>query len=756
MTDTDRLGQLALELEAIRRREGELRPVRIAAEAEKAKLSKADILAQASRAFSVPKSPIGDWDDTVSQFIGAMCCRHNISRVLEYSGTPQLLSAHVIDTSVSLKIRVTATDAAFCELLTFVLRDSDSVILGELDNSPVKTPYDVAIVHSQLGLKIPRNANSDGFGGEAIRQILPLIHENGSIYWLTCSFPKLFSKAKETLGFLKQSDYHPHAIVDLAPGLTMGTRIQASLLVLRRNRPLKRFVGILRDAESGNRMADAFNNGPAKKPGTCWEWVDQQDARTYGDIEHARALKAMAPSGPCHTVLLGDLLEDTRLQTADAPPDDGKPPPNLYIPQFHNRLATSRMEDLDVSEKYVYGMTVDSAKVNPRFLVQLLNSPYGKHLRLGYARGIAVKSLSRSRVLGLELPLPTRSIQNRIDAIITDLGLLNAELGDFQSTIQKDWSTVDSVVKKVDALKAVLDVDRQVKDWSYQLPYPLATVYRDYRVRSLPTEKFDTLIHFFEMAAVYLAVMGLSYTKALRVNYQTSIREWLHPRKHSAGIKRPDFGFWIGVARASFKELRRIESSPRLRNEALQRAGPELLETASIVGRLTKATEALATPNEYRNKWKGHGGHIKNDHAKRLVKELQPSIREFYESSASTFKTIKLIRVSKAEFGDSETTFEIEELSGSDPRFKQRRVFFDEYPTGNRIAFWLTDSRKMCSVLPFFRLGAPTQPEETCVYVFNRVERDRIRWVSYQEAREPEFRTHDDAWTQSLSRYVLI
>ncbi len=50
----------------------------------------------------------------------------------------------------------------------------------------------------------------------------------------------------------------------------------------------------------------------------------------------------------------------------------------------------------------------------------------------------------------------------------------------------------------------------------------------------------------------------------------------------------------------------------------------------------------------------------------------------------------------------------------------------------------------MCRALPFFRLGAPQQPQETSFYVFNRVENGEFRWISYQEAREQEFVAPDD------------
>jgi hypothetical protein len=56
----------------------------------------------------------------------------------------------------------------------------------------------------------------------------------------------------------------------------------------------------------------------------------------------------------------------------------------------------------------------------------------------------------------------------------------------------------------------------------------------------------------------------------------------------------------------------------------------------------------------------------------------------------------------------------------------------------------MRDAQTMCPALPFFRLGAPQQPRETSFYVFNRIDENGCRWISYQEASEQEFFAADD------------
>jgi hypothetical protein len=206
-----------------------------------------------------------------------------------------------------------------------------------------------------------------------------------------------------------------------------------------------------------------------------------------------------------------------------------------------------------------------------------LNSPYGKQLRTSAAQGATIQRISPPALLSLMLPVPDLATQGQIARIESDLGLLQAAFSDMQETIGRDWTTLPDVAGKVDGLKAVLDIERRIANWWQELPYPLATIYRRYQVTTDPKERLDTLLHFFEMAAVYLATIGTSHVKLLRQDWQSFIAKWFHPAG-AAGIERADFGFWISLAGASLKDVSRVASDKELRGSAIEMAGPELVQ----------------------------------------------------------------------------------------------------------------------------------------------------------------------------------
>jgi hypothetical protein len=604
--------------------------------------------------------------------------------------------------------------------------------------------FDAIVCTPPLGYKPKEESDADGFGGEVVRRFVPLLASSGSLYWVTGRGALFNSRARETLAAIRRAGLNVAATIDVAPGGFPGTTIDGVVIILRRQIPTKRFVGGLRDIETAEPIASALLAGPSKKPGPSWTWLDIEDQRTFADFEHARLLQKLTPRGRHSAVSLASLLLNSNVERADRPvPDADQAATFLFIPEYAGSRVTADLDEQTVKPKAVYRFAIDPSKANPRFLARLLNSPFGRQLRADTASGATIQRVSPKRLLSLELPIPDMQIQDRIVRIDSDIGLLQAAFQDMQGTLDHDWSNLSEAGEKIDGLKGVLDIERQIADWWRELPYPLATIYRRYQVSQDPKERLETLLHFFEMAAIYLAAVGASHVKAMRKDWQEVMPNWLHPTG-AAGIERADFGFWISFAGASLKDVSRVASDKELRASATEIAGPELVQVASTIGPLGKATEVLDVARRHRNSWIGHGGHMKPSDASRLNIELQQSVRDLYEITASLFRRFQLVRPGMAEVTDTGFKFHIEKLSGSDPTFETEMVELDRPAKSKSLAFWMRGARTMCQALPFFRLGAPQQPLETSFYVFNRVEKGGFRWISYQEAREQEFIAPDD------------
>ncbi len=732
------------EMDKLRRGPKHIEALEVVRLARKVGLSPHDALVGAQKYTGYGQQRPSEMFDALATFVCALCSRAKVKRVLEYVAVPSVLTACLAEGHEGRDVSYLTPYDNVAMILRAAFDEKRAAVFQGVAHVKKDAVFDAIVCTAPLGHREQKDTDADGFGGEVVRRLVANIAEGGSLCWVSGRGAVFSPRPMKTLADLRSEGVNAVATIDVAPGGFPGTAIEGVVIILRREVPMKRFVGALRDIDTAEPMASAFLAGPSRKPGASWAWLDIDDRSTYAALEHSRLLQKLTPRGRCKSVSLASLLLSEDLERADRPiiPEHERAS-FLFIPEYAGSRVTADLEEQTVKLKAVYRLVIDSAKANPRFLARLLNGAYGRQLRAERASGATIQRVTAEALLALELPIPDMETQERIARIEADIGLLQSAFRDVQDRLDHDWTELSEVVETIDELKGVLDIERQIADWWRELPYPLATVYRRYQVSQNPKDRLDTLLHFFEVAGVYLATLGASHIRAMRKDWQEVMAKWLHPTG-AAGIERADFGFWIGLAGASLKDVNRIASDKELRASAIEMAGPELVQVASTIGALGKASEILDVPRRHRNSWIGHGGHLKPSDAARLDGELQQSVRDLYEITASVFRHLQLVRPGMAEFGDSGFRFQIEKLSGSDPTFGTETVELDRPAKSKALAFWMRGARAMCPALPFFRLGAPQQPQETSFYVFNRVEKSGFRWISYQEAREQDFIAPDD------------
>lgn len=732
-----------LKLEALRRNSGQIDLTEIARLALKAGLRFSEALLEIRNQQAYRPMRYNEMADALSKFISSICDAGKSRNILEYVGTTSLLTACLFDEE-KYQITYISPNQIIVDVLKTLLVEQSFLVIGSIKKIPHSMKFDAIVFQPSLGQRPTGNKNTDGWGGEVIRDLIPFLADSGTLYWVTGRGVLFNPRPKQTLTTLQTEGLQAVAAIEVAPGAFVETMIEGAIIALRRQSPGKRFLGSLRDLETAELMASAFIAGPSRKSSPNWIWLDAEDQRTFTDVEQVRLLQKLMPRGRHTLMSLGSLLTTDCVEKADKVMQDGKQPSSfLFFPEYAVHRVTTEFEEQTSKPSSVYRLDINQDKVNPRFLAWLLNCPFGKQLRASVAHGAMIQRISGTALKSIELPIPDMITQSRIAYIDSDIGLLQAELRDRQSLLDQDWAALPDVEEKIDELKSVLDIERQIADWWRELPYPLATIYRLYKVSTDPKERLDTLLHFFEMAAVYLAAIGTSHVKAMREDWQNYFAEWFHPTAAS-GIERTDFGFWNKLAGASLKDIRRITSDKDLRAKATEISGPELIQVAESIGSLGKATEILDVARHYRNSWKGHGGHVKASDAKRLDDELQPLVRDLYEKTAPIFRRFHLVRPGKADFTDTGMIFQVENLTGSDPTFEKKQIELYRPAKSNALAFWMRDAKVMCRALPFFRLGAPQQPQETSFYVFNRIENGGCRWICYQESQQQEFIAPDE------------
>lgn len=718
-----------------------LRPIEIARLALKSGMSAREALQEIKTPYDYRFKNEIELADAVAILVSSLCVQSNATSILEFAGFNTLLTARLDEIDEKPLLTYVTYPSDFGDALNLLFHGKSPSVVTDFSELPTDDKYDAIVCMPPIGHRL---AVDSVVGGNVVSELTNSLSDGGTLYWITSRDTLTTPLGKKTRSQLQEDGLFTVAVIDIAPGVFPGANIPGIMFVLRREMSPKKFVGTLRDIETIERMVVAFLGGFSEKAGPNWTWLDAYDPNTFEDVEQVRLVKKLMPRGNYTLVSLGSLLVSEEIKKADKPVDEADDVATpLFIPEFAGSRVSTDLDEQTVKPKSVYRLAVNPVMANSRYLASLLNSPFGKQLRKAYARGATIQRISVAILLSLELPIPDIKMQDRIARIDGDIELMQTSFRDMHDTLDQDWTALEDIAEKIDGLKAVLDTERQITEWWRELPYPLATIYRRYQVSKNPRERLDTILHFFEMAAIYLAVVGVSHVKAMRQDWQENVTKWLHP-PGIAGIERADFGFWINLARTSLKDLRRIASNPDLSRSASEIAGPGLVEIASMIGALGSAAEVLDVPRGYRNSWIGHGGLIKPSDAERLDGELQQSVRDFYAITSSVFRQFHLVRPGLAEGTDTGMKYEVELLSGSDPTFDKLHVELDQHARSNMLAFWMSGGRTMCRAVPFFRLGVPQQSQETSFYVFNRVENEGLRWVSYQEAEEQAVITPDD------------
>jgi hypothetical protein len=248
---------------------------------------------------------------------------------------------------------------------------------------------------------------SDGFGGDVVTQLVPFLAKGGTLYWVTGRGVLFAPRAKKTLSGFENSGLRVLAAIEVAPAAFPSAMIEGAVIALRREVPVKKFLGAIRDLETAQPMASALIAGPVREDGLCWTWLERDDQRTFADLEHARLLRKLIPRGRHELKALGSLLMSDSIIKADKPiGDEFQAAAFLFIPEYACSRVTTELEKQTVKPNAVYRLSVDPAKANPHFLAELLNSPYGKQLRASAARGATIQRTSEAVLRSLELPIP--------------------------------------------------------------------------------------------------------------------------------------------------------------------------------------------------------------------------------------------------------------------------------------------------------------------------------------------------------------
>ena len=425
-------------------------------------------------------------------------------------------------------------------------------------------------------------------------------------------------------------------------------------------------------------------------------------------------------------------------------------PHAVYLPVMASTNATTRQDELPPRLKSYFQLLVDPEIVLPEYLAGMLNTPMGHALRQSVMTGASIPRIQRPLLTESKLYLPHVDKQRLTLQATHEIQRLRSELAELESRV---WDEPSQPSNVIEALGRVNHEER-LSDWVETLPFPLASILRSYHALDrTPKEKYERLLHFFEAFTIFCAAIHISA-------FRTSVAHW-QPQKDAIqqlldqqliSLEKASFGSWRAIAELMASRLRSM-----LRDKKERAVARELYLTADIAPiemlALPELAGLLQRVNNFRNRWRGHGGAATQAEAAERHALLKTDLDKTREILGTKFLQYQLIEPREAEILDGPVfRCQIRRVMGSNPLLEHDRVDLITPAKTGGLYLHNPGHDKALELVPLVQVRDTPQP---AAYFYNHLEGVQPHWVSYQLAAQSEIASGSTALLELLGEFTV-
>ena len=598
--------------------------------------------------------------------------------------------------------------------------------LNSLDQLPEQGSYDLIV--SALPIE-PLTRLS--ISCRVTEQCSKLLSDNGYCVF-TYGKAITFGTSARWLSHLESKGLCCEAIIDMPKGAyAPATMVDAVIAVFSRHKADKRFVGLVTDKGSADKIVENFFE--KKESANAPKYGIFVDSEIGSYSEYSRIYRVNQMTNSLAKAYNGKLLMLQEVGTVHAPNKNHEFPEcdsAVYVPKLGNSPAVTSPVDFKIKAQNYFQVACDPEKVLPRFLAFFLNTEEGLRLRQMSYVGATIPSLNKTALGEMTFPCPTINLQSDYLQTYDRLEVLRVEIETLKNRLQKMPASYVSIRKD---MKDINNTGDKFLQWIETLPYPIATILKRYSVAEANSKKQETLFYFFEAYAIFLATL---LSAAMNKNiFAGSDLKGVDPDF----FERASFGNWVRMDRALSNLFLTCVND---RDDEKKKIALECFKTSDefLIKLLCNKNvcNLLDSASNYRNVWKGHSGitseEIYRDHAATLgdmLSKLQESIKDVYER-------VRLIRPLSLSYSGGLFSNRVEVLTGSNPIFPKDTIEAVTPLDENKLYLQILDTGEMLELPPYFILkNSPADVKNAC-YFYSRVEKGNTKYVSYHYDGRPE------------------
>lgn len=598
--------------------------------------------------------------------------------------------------------------------------------INTLPKLPENKQYDLIVSALPLG-----PVNSKSLSCQIAEQSFPLLADNG---YCLFTFPRgiTWGMGSKWLEKVEETGIYCSAIIDLPKGAyAPGTMVDTEIVVFSRAKAEKRFVALLDDEGSSDRIVDNYLNGKVPKNASkLGVFIDKTDGCYSIYMEGLRAQKQIerlekAYNGK-HRLLSEFAIAKAPNKNNEFLEDDNA----VYVPKLGNSPVVTEVEDFHIKAQNYFQIIVDPEIMLPRFLAFFLNTEEGLALRQRHYTGATIQAFRKSTILEMSIPCPSLELQSEYVKTFDQLETLRIEVDSIKNKLLKTPASYKNIRKEI---KDVNNTGDRFLQWIESLPYPIATILKRYSVSDNPTTMQETLLYFYEAYAIFEATL---LSAALNKDIlDCSNLNNVNP----AFFERASFGNWVKMDRAlSNLYLEAINGLDKEKKDAVLECFKTTDESLIRLLCNKKVCNILENASKNRNDWRGHSGissdTIYEEHSailESMLHKMQESIKDLYEK-------IRLIRPLSLDYSNGLFDNTVEILTGSNPIFTKETITLTKPLDKEKLYLQIMDTEETLELPPYFILkNSPAEVKNAC-YFYSKVENEDSKYISYHYDGRPE------------------
>lgn len=539
---------------------------------------------------------------------------------------------------------------------------------------------------------------------------------------------------------LERFGLYVDAALALPPGtFAPATQVAGLLVIIRRKKPAQLFVGELgQDLKSSEVLLanlKARREGKAPQLGVL---IDPERFRSFPVLVAERDIATMAQAmglepRPLKKYLAGEI------ELADRQTGFEDNPNAVYLPLIGRSPAVASLAELHLKPQNYAQLILDPQQANAAYVAGFFNSPLGLKTRESLLSGSFIPKVNKTQLTNAVVYLPDINVQTEAVSLSSTITDLSTQL---ETLRRKLWSEPEKLQEIAHSLRA-FDRGDSFDLWLDTLPYPLASILRTYDAAKRSEQKIEHLFHFFEGLSQWHATImlsGFSVSPTFCAQEDVCLQE-PNPQFRRK-YQRPDFGAWNHLYMRLARELKRLHDDLPKRSAVLDLFGNPADEFVEMLidDRLFSSLEEV---RKVRNDWKGHGGILGYNEAKRRRAYLEEHLAIVRQAIADRYITATLVLPESLKYSEGVFHNTVQKLMGTRLPFKQGLLQALIPLDDKRLYLAHQNQLKPLELLPFVRMMQSPATQQNACYFYNKVEDGNVRWISYHFHDESDVRTPD-------------